>query len=88
MDYIQIINNIICPIIIIHAEPIFCDDPMNISKVVYEYDSTIEGSQLTLYCEDNPSQIYTAECYENKTWTPNIALITCGGQSTITVGTF
>ena len=68
----------------------FCDDPMNNSKVAYQYNSTIEGSQLTLYCEDNPSQIYTAVCCENRIWTPNIALITCGGQSTIaiTVGMF
>ena len=79
---------IICPIILTHVEPISCDDPMNISKVVYEYTSTSEGSRLTLYCKDNPSQTYTAECYENKTWIPNIALITCGGQSTITVGMF
>jgi hypothetical protein len=73
---------------IIHAEPIFCEDPMNISSTVYEYNSTIEGSKLNLYCKDNPDEVYTAQCYENETWIPNIALITCGGQSTTTIGRF
>ena len=56
---------------------------MNNNKVVYEYNSTIEGSKLTFYCEDNPDEIYMAQCYRNGTWTPNIALITCSGQSTV-----
>ena len=60
-----------------------CEIPVNENKVVYEYNSTIEGSKLIFYCEDNPDDSYTAQCYGNETWIPSIALITCGDQSTI-----
>ena len=63
-----------------------CEIPVNNNKVVYEYNSTIEGSKLIFYCEDNNDESYTAQCYGNETWIPNIALITCGDQSTISEG--
>ena len=73
-------NNIIALYIThLHTVP-ECEIPMNKNKLVYKYNSTIKGSKLIFYCEDNPGELYIAQCYGNETWIPNIALITCGDR--------
>ena len=63
-------------IIIVAAK---CEIPIVNSNVSLEYNLTVEGSQLILWCSDGlfPSGVILAECTSRGTWMPDHTELEC-----------
>ena len=61
-----------------------CGVPLVDSNVILDYSSTLEGSVLTLTCEndtsrstDDSEEILSVTCHSSGNWIPNPAQFTC-----------
>ena len=58
-------------------------------NVGLDYNSTLLGSQLLLWCEDVDGIIITAQCSEDATWVPDPNEVVCSVSSTFfTIGSY
>ena len=62
-------------IIIIHAAD--CGVPLVKSDVSLTVNSTLEGSQLTFWCDESPNDTMTATCLSDGRWSVDIEGYSC-----------
>ena len=69
-----------------------CGVPLVDSNVILHYSSTLEGSVLTLTCENDTSrstdeEIVSVTCHSSGNWIPDPAQFTCSPSTTVPPGT-
>ena len=90
INYIMVTHIII--ILLLLAAAADCGVPLVDSNVMLDYSSTLEGSVLTLICENDTSrstdkEIASVTCHSSGNWIPDPTQFTCSPSTTVPSGT-